>query len=257
MADGLPARRAAAAQVLVEDPDDPVLSEADRHHLLRVLRLGPGEQFVVTDGRGRWRLCRFTRRGPEGALTFAGPVEAEPAPSPILSVAFVPAKAERPDWVVQRLTEIGVDRVAVVASSARSVVRIDAGRAEALLARLRAVAVSAACQSRRVWLPEVAAVTSLAELPAALGSPPALAEPGGPPIGPEVEALAVGPEGGWAPAELFLGWPTVGLGPTVLRAETAALVAGTLLCARRAGTLRWAQSAAAGPGGQGGGSGGG
>ena len=234
-ADGPAVRRAAAAQVLVTDVDDPLLSEADRHHLVRVLRLGPDERFVVADGRGHWRVCRFTRRGPDGAFTTLGPVEFEPAAGPALSVAFTPVKAERPDWVVQKLTELGVDRI-VVLRSARSVVRWEGRRAAAVLDRLRAVAAAAAGQSRRVWLPEVTGMVPLAEL-ASSSTGLHLAEPGGPALTRSATAIAVGPEGGWEPDELALGLPTVGLGPTVLRAETAALVAGALACALRAGTV--------------------
>lgn len=162
-----------------------------------------------------------------------GPVHAEPAPRPLLTVAFAPVRAERPEWVVQKLTEVGVDRI-VVLSTARSVVRWEASRATSILQRLRRVTLEAAAQSRRVWVPEVSGVVGLD----ALGGPGvALAEPGGPPLDPGVTGIAVGPEGGWAPEELALGWPIVGLGAHVLRAETAALAAGVLLGARRAGTV--------------------
>jgi 16S rRNA (uracil1498-N3)-methyltransferase len=66
----------------------------------------------------------------------------------------------------------------------------------------------------------------------------ALAEPGGPSPGPDTVAVAVGPEGGWSPAELEAVAGRVGLGPHVLRAETAAVVAGVLLVDRRAGAAR-------------------
>ena len=230
VAAGVATRRRAAAQVLVEDPAHPVLDPLDAHHLGRVLRLGAGEAVVATDGRGRWASCRYTTGG---TLEQEGPVELEPAASPTLTVAFAPVTAERPDWVVQKLTELGVDRI-VVLSTARSVVRWEPARARAVLARLRRVAAEAAAQSRRVWLPEVTGVVGLGALER---SGTALAEPGGGPLDPRVTGIAVGPEGGWSPEELAAGRPTVGLATHVLRAETAAIAAGVLLGARRAGSV--------------------
>jgi 16S rRNA (uracil1498-N3)-methyltransferase len=229
-ANGVTARRPSAAQVLVADPADPVLEPADAHHLGRVLRLAPGEVVVATDGRGRWATCRYTGGR---TLEVDGPVEREAAPSPPLTVAFTPVKAERPEWVVQKLTELGVDRI-VVLSTARSVVRWEPARARAVLARLRRVAAEATAQSRRVWLPEVTGVVGLdgLELPGL-----ALAEPGGAALDPRVTGVAVGPEGGWSPEELASGWPRVSLATYVLRAETAAIAAGVLLGAQRAGSV--------------------
>ncbi|MGH9088127.1 MAG: 16S rRNA (uracil(1498)-N(3))-methyltransferase, partial [Acidimicrobiales bacterium] len=65
----------------------------------------------------------------------------------------------------------------------------------------------------------------------------AVAQLGGGPLPPAATTLAVGPEGGWAPEELALGLPAVGLGPWVLRAETAAVAAGAVMAALRAGTV--------------------
>ena len=216
--------------MLVACPAAPVLEPADAHHLERVLRLGVGEVVVATDGRGRWTLCRY--RG-AGALEVDGPIELDAAPSPALTVAFAPVKAERPEWVVQKLTELGIDRI-VVLSTARSVVRWDPGRARAALERLRRVASGAAAQARRVWLPEVVGIVGIEEIerPGL-----ALAEPGGRPLAPGLTGIAVGPEGGWSREELSSGLPTVGLAAHVLRAETAAVAAGVLLGALRAGTV--------------------
>lgn len=231
MPDGPAVRAGAAAQVFVPDPAAPVLSDTDRHHLSRVLRLRPGEPVVAADGRGTWRLCRFA----DGDLELDGPVEVEPAPRPALTVAFAPVKGDRPEWVVQKLTELGIDRI-VPLETERSIVRWSGERRHHAIERLRRVAVEAAAQCRRVWLPEVAGVCTLEDLEQPAGGL-ALAEPGGPPLAPATRCVAVGPEGGWTHAELARGHPTVGLGPTVLRAETAALAVAALLTSRRAGTV--------------------
>ena len=65
----------------------------------------------------------------------------------------------------------------------------------------------------------------------------ALADPGGRPPSLDYPTVLVGPEGGWSPAERGFGLPTVALGPTVLRTETAAVTAGALLAALRAGLV--------------------
>ena len=145
-------------------------------------------------------------------------------------------KGERPEWAVQKLTEIGVDRI-VPLQTARSVVRWPLGEADRQLDRLRRVAREAAVQSRRLWLPVVGPVTGLAEAVGA-ESGVALASPGGAPPTLDHPTVLVGPEGGWTDDELAWGAPTVSLGPTVLRTETAAVVAGTLLCALRSATVR-------------------
>jgi 16S rRNA (uracil1498-N3)-methyltransferase len=230
-------RAAAAAQVLVPDPSAPEIAPSDLHHLVRVLRLRAGEQVVATDGQGRWARCRL--RDDPGAGTPRGrwwldpeeDVRFEPAPFPPVTVAFAPVKGDRPEWVVQKLTELGVDRI-VPLRTARSVVRWDGDRAVAAVDRLRRVAVEAAAQCRRVRLPEVSAVTGLDGLPGV-----ALAELGGSAPTLDLPCVAVGPEGGWSDDEREPGRPLVGLGPTVLRAETAAVAAGVVMTALRAGTV--------------------
>lgn len=185
----------------------------------------------MSDGAGGRLRCRF---GPALELEPAGEVELVPRPSPSVTVAFAVVKGERPEWAVQKLTELGVDRI-VPLLTARSVVRWPAGDDGGQVARLRRVAREAAVQSRRVWLPEVAATTPWAAVAAERGA--ALAHPGGRPPALDRPTVLVGPEGGWDEAEVAAAPALVGLGPAVLRTETAAVVAGALLCALRAGVV--------------------
>ncbi len=228
------------------DPEKPVPSAEDRHHLARVLRLKAGELVVAADGRGSFSLCRFS--GDSGSpgtpstqvLVPVSPLYyEEPAGAPV-TVAFVPAKGERAEWVVQKLTELGVDRIVVLAS-ARAVVRWPPERVPGALARLGRVARGASSQSRRAWLPEIRGVMGIedyaAEQVVAGGGGCVMAHPGAAPPGGALGSIAVGPEGGWDPAELERATELVGLGRTVMRAETAALAAGYALCARRDGFL--------------------
>ena len=128
-----------------------------------------------SDGRGRWARTTWRGEGTLERLTDGagiggdGAVLSEPPAEPALTVAFAPVKGERPEWVVQKLTELGVDRI-VPLRTERSVVRWDGARGRATVERLRRVAREAAAQCRRVWLPEVGDTVAFADLPA-LGGP--------------------------------------------------------------------------------------
>lgn len=223
--------RTAVAHVFVDDLDDPRLAPDDAHHLSRVLRVRPGETVSVSDGIGGWRRAAFVGTG---RLEATGEVVRPPPATPPITIALAVPKGDRAEWAVQKLTELGVDRIVALVTS-RGVVRWDPGRAQRHLLRWRAVARHAAMQSRRLCLPEVEGPTSLAELAARGDLRAVLAEPGGAALALDRPAVLIGPEGGWAPEELGCGLPTVELVPTVLRTETAAIAAATLMAALRAG----------------------
>lgn len=223
--------------VFVDDLELPVLGEDDRHHLERVLRVRPDEVLVAADGAGSHRRCRLAGGG---RLVPLDEIEHDPSPQPALTVCFAVPKGERPELVVQKLTELGVDRIVPFVAS-RSVVRWDAERAERHIERLRRVVREAAMQSHRSRLPvvdELARFDEVAALPRA-----ALADAGGDPPSLHHPVLLVGPEGGWSDDEAGRGLPAVRLGPHVLRAETAAIAAATVLGALRAGLVRSAEPA--------------
>jgi 16S rRNA (uracil1498-N3)-methyltransferase len=222
-----------AAHVFVDDVSSPELADDDRHHLERVLRLRPGEEVTVADGRGGWRCCRYVGAG---QLDVAGPITMAETVLPSVTVGFALTKGERPEWVVQKLTEVGVDRIVPVLTE-RTVARWDGERAARHVQRLRAIARAAAMQSRRIRLPRVDDVTPFGQVVADVGPAAALAERGGGPISLDRPVVLVGPEGGFSAVEAACGLPTVDLGPAVLRAETAALAAGILLCALRVGLV--------------------
>lgn len=218
-------RRSAAAHVFVDRLEAPVLGDDDAHHLARVLRLRAGERVTASDGQGRWRECRFDGSG----LVVVGEIESDEALDAV-TVLFALSKGDKPETVVQKLTELGVARIVPFVAE-RSVVKWDAEKSQRNIERLRKVAREAAMQSRHVRLPRVDDLhSSLAEAVAAVGEV-VLAEPGGSPIDSSVTAVAVGPEGGFTAAELE-GRRTVSLPGGILRAETAAVVAGALLVDR-------------------------
>ena len=218
------ALRRSAAHVVVADLEAVELDALDEHHLVRVLRLRDGERVTATDGEGSWRPCTFR----SGTLEPDGSVVIEPGQSSPVTVAFAIPKQDRPEWVVQKLTELGVDRIVLVDAD-RSVVRWDAVRRERNLEKFRRIAREASAQSRRVWLPEVVGPVPSREV---LAETP-VAEPGGRRMTPEDRALAIGPEGGWSPEELEVAMDRIDLVPTILRVETAAVTAGALLADRR------------------------
>lgn len=218
------ALRTSSAHVIVADVAHPELSPDDRHHLERVLRLRDGESVTCTDGRGSW----ITATWDGGGLRSFGEVRTESAPERRLSVAVVPLKSDRTELVVEKLVEIGIDRIVVLSPTERSVVRWGADKAETVMDRYRRIVRSALMQSRRVHLPEVVGPVPLSSL-AAHGT--AFAEPGGEASMSDVTTLVIGPEGGFSASELAAAPASVDLGPAILRAETAAIVGAARLVA--------------------------
>ncbi len=233
-------RYPATAHTFVADLDaDLILDGAAGHHLSRVRRVREDELVTVADGDGTWRPYTVVqaRRGAVELRAQGGPV-VEPQLEPRLTVAFAVTKGAKPDLVVQKLTELGVDRIAPLQAQ-RSVPRWGSDRAGAAVSRLRRVAVEAAAQCRRARVPEV----EMPQTVSALSGHPGLvvADPAGDdvdhiPAPPNGEwMLVVGPEGGLEPSELdALGAPVrLRLGPHVLRAETATIAGAAVLTTRR------------------------
>lgn len=221
-----------AAHLFVADLEAPQLDEDDRHHVMTVLRLRSGEPLTVSDGDGRWRACRFATGGD---IEPAGEIVEVEAPRPPLSVGIALTKGNRPELAVQKLTELGIERILPFVG-ARSVVRWEGPRAQRHLQRLRRVAREAAMQSGRVRLPVVEDVTDFADVAGRPGA--ALTQMGGEAPTLAHTSLLVGPEGGWADEELALGLAQVSLGPLVLRAETAAITIASLIVGLRLGLVR-------------------
>jgi 16S rRNA (uracil1498-N3)-methyltransferase len=202
-----------------------------------VLRVEPGQQFEISDGRGvylaevaqvakahvRFRVLEALDAG--GAL-----------PSITAVVSLI--KFDRFEWIVEKLTELGVTRIVPV-EAARSESGLLAAAAKRV-ERWRKIARESSQQSRRLAPPEIAepcklsvAVNAIAGLRYRLEerarAPLLIAAP----FQPAECALLVGPEGGWQDGERerldAAGWTGVSLGPTILRAETAAIAAVSVL----------------------------
>lgn len=217
---------------------DVVTLDADEsRHLRTVLRGGRDRELVLVDGRGR----RMTARPRDGAgpvrleiLTVARVDEEAAPPRLVLGCAVV--KGRRFEWVLEKAVELGAHRI-VPLRTERGVVAARPGKQS----RWQSLLVAALKQSGRALLPELAATVQLADLLDEARSGMTLfgAVPGETEAGPWTDLLApaprplpatltllVGPEGGWTPAERGLmresGAHAVGLGPHVLRTETAA-----------------------------------
>jgi 16S rRNA (uracil1498-N3)-methyltransferase len=224
------------------------LARDSASHLARVLRARSGDELRLFDGSGaEFAGVVETVRGARVTVSVgaARTVDRE-SPLAVTLIQCVP-RGDRMDFIVQKATELGVARIVPVLSQ-RSVVRLDAAQAAAKQLHWQAVAVSACEQCGRNRLPLLEPAQALLNYlgalePAAPGrlrwvlepEPDEIADaPTGPPDGPVggVE-FAIGPEGGFAPEELealrLCGFTRLGLGPRVLRTETAAIAALVML----------------------------
>jgi 16S rRNA (uracil1498-N3)-methyltransferase len=204
------------------------------HYLRDVLRLGVGAEVLLFNGRdGEWqaRVAATAKR----SLDLAIESQTRPQqPEPDLWLCFAPVKKARIDFIAEKATELGVSALVPVITRRTNVERVN-------VERLRANAVEAAEQTERLTIPDVREPVSLEQ---ALRAWPAgrrllIADEtgGGRPIlealgdaAPGPWAVLIGPEGGFAREELdriaaLPGVLPVGLGPRILRADTAAIAA--------------------------------
>lgn len=216
-------------------PGDAVtLTGPEAHHAAAVRRVRVGEEVTVGDGRGAWLTGQVESVAPREVVVRIRERTDAPAPRPRLVLVQALAKGDRDELAVQAATELGVDEI-VPWQAARSVSRWDAAKAAKGRARWATIVREAAKQAHRAWLPEVAELTTTAQLARrAEASVVLVLEPTaaerlsalGVTEGDERDiVLVVGPEGGIAPEELnaltAAGARTVRLGDTVLRTSTA------------------------------------
>ncbi|HWM93240.1 MAG TPA: RsmE family RNA methyltransferase [Thermoanaerobaculia bacterium] len=203
-------------------------------HLFRARRVPVGAIFRVVDGQGRARwgeVARVDRSSARVVLKDPAPTHEPAFRLDLLVPTFRP---ERASWLVEKTTEFGVSAIRFLNS-----VRAPRTFGDGGIERLRRVAVSAVEQCHRSLLPdisgphaweEIGKLTTRAEGRWFLDTKGAPGDWG--PLGAS-GALLVGPEGGWTPEErqevLDAGWRPVGLGPRILRIESAALVGAAML----------------------------
>ena len=210
----------------------------EARHLTRVLRVEPGQRFEISDNGSVYLAEIADARGDRVVFRIQEPIESPPPPVRITLCAAL-IKFDRFEWIVEKATELGVERILPVETA-----RAEKGLSEASRKRSERwerIARESSQQSRRARLPEILPAARFeASLATEAGVRYFLEEaPGPPPLLralPErldTAALLLGPEGGWTDGERELaraaGWTAVSLGPQVLRAETAAIAAIAVL----------------------------
>ncbi len=219
------------------------LDDSEAHHALHVMRVKPGQQIELFDGAGTTAQATVTKVGRRD-------VDAEIVSRAFqkrrveggVTIAAVPPKGDRLKWMVEKLTEVGIDRF-VPLRSERAVVDPRQSKIE----KLSHTVITASKQCGRDWLMEIADPAELSEFfetPSGGGEQVVMAHPGGSAFVPSTSALVednvtvlIGPEGGFTDDEVqrakqngirLAAWS----GP-ILRTETAAVVFAALVLANR------------------------
>lgn len=222
-----------------------VTVRGDEHHYLgRVRRARVGDHVELSDGEGLRARATILAIGPDESRLLVSHVEAVSDELPVVRALIPVIKGDRMDTCIEKLVEVGVDEIHVW-PAARAVVKLEGARRESRLEHYQGIAQAAARQSGRASVPAVEWADSLASAighlpggqllvldPGADESLASLVLRGQVPAGDAV-AIVSGPEGGLAGFELetlaAAGFAGVGLGPRVLRAETAPVVAVALV----------------------------
>jgi 16S rRNA (uracil1498-N3)-methyltransferase len=218
------------------DLNDPYLTPEESRHAVRVLRMRAGDPLELTDGKGN--LCQATLKTIDErktGFTITGKKHISKRPYSIHLVIAPTKNMDRMEWMVEKITEIGVDKITFVRckTSERPSISLD---------RLQKLTISAMKQSKQVWLPELVDMMPFKEFLTTVtedqrfiayvddSNPDHLAsvvKPGGNYV------LLVGPEGDFTAEELAEalghGFQKVSLGKNRLRTETAGVVGATVL----------------------------
>lgn len=211
------------------------LNGAEAEHLVRVLRTEPGDVYEISDDQNAYLAEVAVARKSQVVFRVG---EKLPEPAPTVEVTLMPAlfKFDRFEWMVEKATELGV-----AAIEPWPAIRSEQGLAQAAAKRRdrwQKIAHEASQQARRWHLPQIKPVAALARAVQTEATVKLLLDEDASalPIGkvlPEGRtpadrvALLSGPEGGWTPPERAMaqaaGWQPCSLGPSILRAETAAI----------------------------------
>lgn len=213
--------------------------EAAKH--LKVLRPNDGEEFELFDGKGAYRLYKYSKSN--STLKANSSTTCLPPPAFVLTLFACITKGSRWDWTIEKATELGVTKIVPVISD-RTIVRIPQAERAAKRERWARIVEDAARQSDAKYLPEIMepidfkdALVLVKGTNCLIG---ALTDPPSPHISTvKGDAVFIGPEGDFTIEELKalmeVATP-VSFGPTILRAETAAIFAVSVISASH-GTL--------------------
>ena len=227
------------------------MTGAEAHHLATVRRRRGGDEVELFDGQGGWAratICEIQRQ--KVVLEVTQVEKFDPPQGPAIIIAANPAKGERFDRLISKCTELGVNRIYPVRYE-RTVKQAQGGQ---VVERWNKLAIAAAKQCERLFLPVIAAVEPLQNVLQRLkeeypqgtilvGERDAEAEPlVEVPMAQEAMTVLIGPEGGFTRGELEelegQGAIKVRLTDTILRVETAAMAAAAILTARREAARR-------------------
>ena len=219
-----------------------VLEESPSRHLAGALRRGPGDSLQLFDGQGCEHRAEIATVARKTVEVTVGPAIENDVESPLAThLGIAVSRGERMDWVIQKSTELGVTTITPLLTE-RTGVKLSNERAQKRLSHWRHVAISACEQCGRNRLPVIQPLEHLAHWLSAtqadkrLVLDPAATGTAEDSTTPATVALLVGPEGGFSAPELqaarHSGWQGLGLGPRVLRTETAPVVALTIIQAR-------------------------
>ena len=215
----------------------------DARHLARVLRAEAGQRYEISDGEVAYLAEIAEARGPRVVFRVIEPLDTPATPLHITLCAAL-IKFDRFEWIVEKATELGVERILPVEAERSGKGLLEASRKRS--ERWARIAREASQQSRRLRAPEIAPAVRFEQCLAEQADYRYFLEEGDAPPFLRVlravpacrtaaarAALLTGPEGGWTDAERQLagtaGWLPVSLGPQVLRAETAAMAAIAVL----------------------------
>lgn len=221
-----------------------VLPEITTNHIVRVLRLEPGDVFHLFNGDGHdypTEILSLEKRGARARVVSRMALGNE---SPMRIHVFQSiARGEKMDWILQKATELGVSAFTPLVSE-RTEVKLDQERSEKRLAHWHGVIRSACEQSGRAVVPSIHAPIAINRLNAGAGMQQSFyLQPGSgsrvadlqPASGAEL-VLAIGPEGGFSERDVHLlqtaGFKGLSLGPRILRTETAGIAAIAALQSR-------------------------
>lgn len=224
--------------------DDMVIGGNEAHHMQNVLRLSAGDQVIIVATDGQAGIANIVSLG-QRQITLKlleRLTENQEAPVEIVLVQGLP-KSDKMDYIVQKAVELGVSAIIPLAAD-ESVVKYDQNKQQARQARWQKIAVEAAKQCRRNRVPTVDTVQNLRQFLSSVGSDTQIIMlyEGQTPVGIKQAltayksrryVLIIGPEGGFSADEVALaqekGAQLVTMGPRILRTETAAVAAVTVV----------------------------
>ena len=216
------------------------LSKDDEHHVLHVMRMKIGDEIEVVDNQQLY-LCRLDSTNPL-SISMVHEIASDVEIKEDVTLLFALTKGDKIDLVLQKATELGVKKVALIESE-RSIVRYDAKDIEKKSARFRKIMKEASEQSHRLIVPEFLGIFNLKQLPkeaycdinyVAYEKDASKVDEAfsGLTKGKSVSIL-IGPEGGFSKQEIIdltnKGFIRTSLGKRILRAETAAIYALSVL----------------------------